>query len=110
MGNHAFAADGETRIGSAQEILHGERVSARTVKLGGTLHVLQFWINISSIHKGDTPQYSTLNACDFPSAPLPDHAGVIRVLLGKYGTIESGVESLSQKCDKAPEKCDEPIN
>jgi redox-sensitive bicupin YhaK (pirin superfamily) len=97
MGNHAFAADGGAHwLSSGKGILHGERVSARTVGSGGTLQVLQFWTNIPSPHKGDTPQYRTLNAGDFPSAPLPDHAGSIRVLLGKCGAIESGVESLSQ--------------
>jgi len=97
LGNHAMVAEGGAHwLSAGKGVIHGERVSARTVQSGGTLHVIQFWVNIPAAHKGDPPKYKALNAESFSNAPLPNHGGVIRFLLGKCGMNESPVESLSQ--------------
>jgi redox-sensitive bicupin YhaK (pirin superfamily) len=98
LGNRAFANEGGAHwLSAGKGVLHGERASARFVESGGTIHTIQFWINLPSAHKADSPQYRTLNAGDFPIARLPEHAGELRVLLGNCGSIESNVQSLSQE-------------
>ncbi|WP_259065791.1 pirin family protein [Mucilaginibacter sp. X4EP1] len=97
LGNHGFARAGDAHwLSSGKGILHGERVSARLVESGGTLHAIQFWTNIPSGHKDDDPEYRTFSADDFPFADLPELAGKIRVLLGSCGDIESPADSLSE--------------
>jgi redox-sensitive bicupin YhaK (pirin superfamily) len=97
LGNSEIAAEGGAHwLSAGKGVIHGERVSAGLARSGGILHAVQFWTNMPAGNKGDAPQYKALKAGDFPYAPLPDHAGGMRVLLGKCGAIESPVESLSQ--------------
>jgi redox-sensitive bicupin YhaK (pirin superfamily) len=97
LGNHEIVGEGGAHwLSAGKGVIHGERVSAGLVQSCGTLHAIQFWTNIPAAHKSDLPQYRALNADAFPIADLPNHAGVIRVLLGKCRAIESPVESLSE--------------
>ena len=97
LGSHEIVAEGGAHwLSAGKGVIHGERVSARLVKSGGALHVLQFWSNIPAAHKSDPPKYKALNADAFPVAPLPNHGGLIYILLGKCGVNKSPVESLSQ--------------
>ena len=97
LGNQVIVAEGGAHwLSAGKGVLHAERVSARLLQSGGSLHVIQFWTNIPAAHKSDLPKYMALHADDFPVAPLPNHSGVIYILLGKCGVRQSPVESLSQ--------------
>lgn len=97
LGNHEIMAeDGAHWLSAGKGVIHGERVSARLVQSGGTLHAIQFWTNIPAAHKSDLPKYKALNADAFPVGELPNQGGVIYILLGNLGVKESPVESLSQ--------------
>jgi redox-sensitive bicupin YhaK (pirin superfamily) len=97
LGNHKIVGEGGAHwLSAGKGVIHGERARARLHQSGGMLHAIQFWTNIPAARKGDHPQYKALNAGAFPIAQLPEHAGVIRILIGKCGEIESPVESLSQ--------------
>jgi len=97
LGNHEVVSEGGAHwLSAGNGVMHGERVSAGFAQSGGTFHAIQFWANIPANHKNDLPQYKALKADDFPIAQLPNYSGVIRVLLGKCGAIESPVESLSR--------------
>src|SRR5258708_34302470 len=96
LGNHEIVAEGGAHwLSAGKGVIHGERVSARLVQSGGTLHAIQFWINIPAAHKSDLPKYKALNAGAFPVASLPNQGGMMYILLGKCGMNESPVESLS---------------
>jgi redox-sensitive bicupin YhaK (pirin superfamily) len=96
LGNHVVVAEGGAHwLSAGKGVIHGERVSARLIQSGGTLHVIQCWINIPAAYKSDLPQYKALNADAFPVTPLPNQGGIIHILLGKFGVNESPVESLS---------------
>lgn len=96
LGNHEIVAEGGAHwLSAGKGVIHGERVSACLVESGGTLHVIQFWINIPAARKCDLPKYKALNADAFPVTPLPNQGGTIHILLGKFGVNESPVESLS---------------
>ena len=97
LGNHEIAAEGGAHwLSAGKGVIHGERASARLVQSGGTLHVIQCWTNLPADHKNDLPKYKVLNAGAFPIVPLPNHGGLIHILLGKCGVYESPAESLSQ--------------
>jgi len=96
MGNHEIAVQGGAHwLSAGSGVIHHKRVSAHLMQTGGTIHAIHFWINIPAGQKGDLPKYKVLEPGVFPAADLPDNGGVIRVLLGNPGTIESPVESLS---------------
>jgi redox-sensitive bicupin YhaK (pirin superfamily) len=95
-GNHEIAVQGGAHwLSAGSGVIHHKRVTAHLMQTGGTIHAIHFWINIPAGRKGDPPQYKVLKPGDFPAADLPGSGGVIRVLLGKLGTLESPVESLS---------------
>jgi redox-sensitive bicupin YhaK (pirin superfamily) len=97
LGNHEIVGEaGAHWLSAGKGVIHGERPSARLAQTGGTLHVIQFWTNIPAARKSDPPKYRALNADAFPVAPLPDHGGLIYILLGQCGLYESPVESHSQ--------------
>ena len=97
LGNRETVPEGGAHwLSAGRGVIHGDRVSDRLVRSGGILHVIQFWTNIPAAHKGDLPQYKALKAEVFPVAPLSNHGGVIRILLGKCGSYESPVQSFSE--------------
>lgn len=58
---------------------------------GSTFHSLQFWINLPSSVKAETPFYQPLQSEDVPEIVLPEGAGTLRVLLGTCGAVSSPI-------------------
>lgn len=65
-------------------ILHEEFHSEAFSRRGGTLEMVQLWVNLPAKDKMITPGYQTLLARDIPSVALPDDAGRVRVIAGEY--------------------------
>ena len=65
-------------------ILHDEFHSQAFTEQGGTLEMVQLWVNLPSRHKMVEPGYQTLLRADIPDVPLPDAAGRVRVIAGDY--------------------------
>jgi redox-sensitive bicupin YhaK (pirin superfamily) len=74
-------------------IVHEERPAPDFLQSGGSLHAVQFWINLPSANKEEEPEYLALASEDVPEAQLPDNAGKLRILLGKSGDIASPVKT-----------------
>ena len=70
-------------------IIHDERPGASFLREGGVLHIVKFWINLPGINKREDPECQSLSAGDVPELELPDNAGVLRVLLGSCGVLQS---------------------
>ena len=73
-------------------IIHDERPGAGFLREGGVLHIIQFWINLPGINKRENPECRALPARDIPELELPDNAGVLKVLLGSCGVLQSPLE------------------
>lgn len=69
---------------AASGILHEEFHSEKFTREGGTLEMAQLWVNLRAQDKNAPARYQTLLARDIPSAPLPDDAGLVRVIAGTY--------------------------
>lgn len=65
-------------------ILHDEFHSEAFTCAGGTLEMVQLWVNLPSEHKMTEPGYQTLLDAEIPSVALPDGAGVVRVVAGEF--------------------------
>ena len=69
---------------AASGILHEEFHSRAFTRSGGTLEMVQLWVNLPAKHKNAPPGYQTLLDRDIPAVPLPDDAGTVRVIAGDY--------------------------
>lgn len=70
---------------AAGGILHEEFHSSAFTRSGGTLQMVQLWVNLPAKDKNIAPGYQTLLDGDIPSVDLPDGAGKLRVIAGEYG-------------------------
>ncbi|MDD5034351.1 MAG: pirin family protein [Methylococcaceae bacterium] len=66
-------------------ILHEEFHSPAFTQSGGTLEMVQLWVNLPAKYKMSAPGYQAILARDIPSVSLPDGAGTLRVIAGEFG-------------------------
>ncbi|KUL93477.1 quercetin 2,3-dioxygenase [Bosea sp. WAO] len=68
---------------AASGILHEEFHSQGFTQRGGTLDMVQLWVNLPAQHKNAAPGYQTLLDREIPSVNLPG-GGQLRVIAGEY--------------------------
>ena len=69
---------------AASGILHEEFHSEAFTRHGGTLEMVQLWVNLPARDKMSRPGYQTLLDREIPAVPLAEDAGVVRVIAGEY--------------------------
>lgn len=65
-------------------ILHEEFHSEAFAKAGGTLEMVQLWVNLPASDKMAAPGYQAIVHSDIPAIDLPDDAGTVRVIAGEF--------------------------
>lgn len=70
---------------AASGILHKEYHEAEYARRGGAFQMAQLWVNLPKAHKMEPPRYQGITAAQIPHLALPDNAGVLRVVAGKFG-------------------------
>src|SRR2546423_2928361 len=66
-------------------IVHEEFQSQDFTRKGGTLQMVQLWVNLRAKDKSAKPGYQTLLKAQIPNVPLPQEAGTVRIISGEYG-------------------------
>src|SRR6266404_2088077 len=66
-------------------IVHEEFHSQDFTRKGGTLQMVQLWVNLRAKDKSAKAGYQTLLKAQIPSVPLPQEAGTVRVISGEFG-------------------------
>lgn len=69
---------------AASGILHQEYHSDNFMKTGGTLDMVQLWVNLPTKDKSAAPGYQLLESNQIPNVALPNEAGTLRVIAGDY--------------------------
>ncbi|HFF3758666.1 pirin family protein [Stenotrophomonas forensis] len=69
---------------AASGILHEEFHTPEFSRRGGTLDMVQLWVNLPARDKMGAPGYQTLLDADIPSVDLPGGAGRVRVIAGRF--------------------------
>ena len=69
---------------AASGVLHEEVFSSEFSKTGGTFEMLQLWVNLPAKDKLNPARYQSLRQNQIPKVQLPDGAGYVRVIAGKY--------------------------
>lgn len=71
---------------AASGILHEEFHSRDFSRNGGTMEMVQLWVNLPAKDKMAEPGYQTLLNADIPVVPLVGGAGQVRVIAGNFGS------------------------
>ncbi|MET0774156.1 MAG: pirin family protein [Pseudomonas mandelii] len=69
---------------AASGILHEEFHSEEFARTGGTLEMVQLWVNLPAKDKMADAGYQTILDSDIPSIPLKDNAGSLRLIAGEF--------------------------
>ena len=69
---------------AASGILHEEFHSEGFAKSGGTLEMVQLWVNLPARDKMADPGYQTILDRDIPAIVLKDNAGSLRLIAGEF--------------------------
>jgi quercetin 2,3-dioxygenase len=84
-GGHGTIGPGDVQwMTAASGIVHEEFHSRRFAREGGMLEMVQLWVNLPAKHKSAPPKYQDLRDDQFPRVPLPNEAGVVRVIAGEF--------------------------
>lgn len=65
-------------------IVHEEFHSQTFTQHGGTLEMVQLWVNLPAKHKSEPAAYQTILDADIPRVALADEAGQLRVIAGEF--------------------------
>lgn len=80
---------------AASGILHDEFHSPEFTQKGGTLEMIQLWVNLPAADKMSKPKYQEIIGLDIPNVPLPDDAGTLRVIAGFYNGHRGPAETFT---------------
>ena len=67
---------------AAGGIVHEEFHSTDFARAGGTLEMVQLWVNLPAKNQNANPGYQTLLKADIPTVSLPEDSGEARVIAG----------------------------
>ena len=84
-GSHGMIGPGDVQwMTAASGVVHEEFHSERFSREGGTLEMVQLWVNLPAKDKLLPPHYQSLLNAQIPRVPLPDGAGSVRVIAGEF--------------------------
>ena len=69
---------------AASGVVHEEFHSERFNREGGTLEMVQLWVNLPAREKMSPPRYQGLVDAGIPRVPLASDAGTVRVIAGAF--------------------------
>ncbi len=95
-GNGGHIGPGDVQwMTAASGILHEEFHSAAFTRAGGTMEMVQLWVNLPAKDKKAPPGYQTLLDAEIQVADLPDGAGRVRVIAGQYAGAQGPAKTFT---------------
>lgn len=76
-------------------IIHEEFHSQGFAQRGGTLQMVQLWVNLRSQDKGQPARYQTLPAQQMAIVALPNDMGTVHVIAGEYNEHRGPAETFT---------------
>lgn len=76
-------------------IVHEEFHSSEFTRRGGTLQMVQLWVNLRAADKRAPAGYQTLLDANIPTVALPANAGTVRVIAGEYGGVNGPAKTFT---------------
>jgi len=78
-------------------IIHDENLNADPQTGDLLTHGFQFWINLPSKNKAETPEYLAIQANEVPQQMLSDNKGWIKVIVGEYENAISKIPNYTRQ-------------
>jgi quercetin 2,3-dioxygenase len=95
-GNHGKIGPGDVQwMTAASGVVHEEKHSREFTRRGGTLEMVQLWVNLPAEFKMSPPAYQTLLGHQIPSIDLPESAGTARVIAGEFGARKGPAQTFT---------------
>lgn len=95
-GNGGHIGPGDVQwMTAASGILHEEFHSAAFTESGGTMEMVQLWVNLPAKDKMSPPGYQTLMDGEIPPVELANGAGRLRVIAGAYAGARGPARTFS---------------
>jgi quercetin 2,3-dioxygenase len=96
VGNHGRIGPGDVQwMTAASGVVHEEKHSREFTRLGGTLEMVQLWVNLPAEFKMNPPRYQTLLSRQIPSVSLPDGAGTLRLIAGEFEGMKGPAQTFT---------------
>lgn len=84
-GSHGVIGPGDVQwMTAASGVVHEEFHSERFTRNGGTLEMVQLWVNLPAREKMSPPRYQGLLDANIPRVDLADEAGTLRLIAGEF--------------------------
>ena len=84
-GNYGKIGPGDVQwMTAASGVVHEEKHEKEFTRQGGTLEIIQLWVNLPAKYKMIPPRYQELTAANIPVVPAGNNSKV-RVIAGAYG-------------------------
>lgn len=80
---------------AARGILHEEMHSAAFTQTGGTLEIVQLWVNLPAKDKMSAPRYQEILEKHIPVVRLNNDTGMVRVIAGKFAGIDGAASTFT---------------
>ena len=80
---------------AAAGIVHEEKHAKEFAERGGTLEMVQLWVNLPAKDKMSPPGYQTLLKAQIPTVALPDEAGTVRIIAGDYEGVQGAAKTFT---------------
>lgn len=95
-GNGGFIGAGDVQwMTAGAGILHEEFHAPSFAATGGTLEMVQLWVNLPAKDKMTKPGYQTLLKAQIPQLDLENNAGQLRVIAGKFSGHQGPAHTFS---------------
>jgi len=96
FGNGGVIGPGDVQwMTAASGILHREYHAKEFALAGGTMHMMQIWVNLPKAHKMDKPRYQAIVGEQMGQVELADGSGHVRVIAGSYLGIKGPATTFS---------------
>jgi len=95
-GNAGTIGPGDVQwMTAASGVVHEELHEQAFAKEGGTLQMIQLWVNLPKISKMGAPRYQTLLNDDIPQFALGGNGGLIRIIAGEYQGVKGPAKTFT---------------
>ncbi|MEJ2232221.1 MAG: pirin family protein, partial [Nitrospirales bacterium] len=95
-GNVGIIGPGDVQwMTAASGVVHEELHEQAWAKDGGTLQMIQLWVNLPKASKMGAPRYQTLLNDDIPQTHLGGNGGLVRVIAGEYEGLKGPAKTFT---------------
>lgn len=95
-GNSGVIGEGEVQwMTAASGVLHKEYHEEEFSKAGGDFQMVQLWVNLPAKDKMSKPKYQGITREDIKKYTLPNNAGEIEVIAGKYKDVSGAASTFT---------------